>query len=487
MKRIVFGIPRYLALVTLVVAVAIALPFAGLSKHMVDGLTREETYIELVRELGIGEKVRGIADKASALVHGIIPGGENTISKDALDPVNSALSRAIDDAVGRVVAQIPAYVAGRRDHFEADVHLDDVRRHLIGAAKNNLPGGRFLEGQITRGVEAAVPARVSLEAALSTLEAVCLPLRVVVVGLYKKIQSLRHAAFAGLAVIVLIAFRLVTAARFAGVAVCLAGVGGSWSAEMSQLLLRTVLPDAVLSSRLFQALISRSIVGFNHDARQWILIGGTLLVLSFVVPFGVKRIARGTRSCAPAPLLASLVPRGERTSLATVVALVPSLVAFLVARSSNRARRAARAALGGRMFAATLLDYTLFPLLIAGLGAGVTGWLGIDFLGGLAAAPLWLLLVLFWAVRDRPRTRRGVNLTDRLAGVVRAREPDETARFASLRRSVPLLAALLTGLFVPVHYAFLAVCGIELVALVVRWPDRTLGDLVAGTRGRLTG
>ncbi|MCP4678301.1 MAG: hypothetical protein GY854_22875 [Deltaproteobacteria bacterium] len=484
MKRIIAGILRYTALVMLIVTVAFALPLAGMSGRLVDGLTDEETYIELVRGVGIAETMRKLVDDATRFIEGIVPGGEDGKSK-AEDPIGVALGRAIDNAVIRVAAQVPAYVAGRRDHLDANVDLAEVRAIVLRTALERIPGSGLFKNQIESGVKKAVPERISLESPLKTLETYLTPLRVVVTGLYEKIQLARNGAFACLLLIVIIAFQLARAARFAGIALVLAGALGSWSAGLSSKLIGFILPQQIVESGLFQAFISRSITGFQSDSQRWIVFGGTLMVVSFATPFCVKWIGARRRSCRIGPPLVMLSRKEKKASIASGFAFLPAVVFYAARASDTPYRLAARSALGGRVIAAAVLDYLLFPMLIAGFASGLSELIGSGVFGGMAAAPLWLLLLLFWIFRDRPRTRAGINFTDRLAGVVRARKPGCVARIASLRRALPLIAAMLLGLIVPVHFAFIAVCAVEIVFVIVLWPDRNLGDLLAGTRARL--
>jgi hypothetical protein len=95
------------------------------------------------------------------------------------------------------------------------------------------------------------------------------------------------------------------------------------------------------------------------------------------------------------------------------------------------------------------------------------------------------LLVIFFLFRDRPKTGGGFNFIDRLSGICRVKKPGRAVHVASLRRSSPLFLALVVSVFVPTYLAFPIVMAVELAALIFMWPDRTLGDLVAGTRARL--
>ena len=54
--------------------------------------------------------------------------------------------------------------------------------------------------------------------------------------------------------------------------------------------------------------------------------------------------------------------------------------------------------------------------------------LGLSVVGTLTVLPLWIILIVYWATRDWPRKRRGVNVTDALAGVARGRVPGQGAR-----------------------------------------------------------
>ena len=204
MRRIVLIGVNWVVLTALTLVVATALPAAAFARRMIDGLTDEGAYVELVKGFGLGETVRGFAVEATRLAIGLIPGdADEALTRTA--EVDRALGEAIDDAAARVAAQIPAYVAGRRDDLSAEVSLLRVREALVEAGRDGLPGGKLLEGVIRSGVEKAVPASVSLEAPLTTLEGFLAPVRVMVMETTSKIRLAHGAALTCLALIALIA------------------------------------------------------------------------------------------------------------------------------------------------------------------------------------------------------------------------------------------------------------------------------------------
>ena len=111
--------------------------------------------------------------------------------------------------------------------------------------------------------------------------------------------------------------------------------------------------------------------------------------------------------------------------------------------------------------------------------------IGLGFLGALAASPLWILLLVYWGVRDWPRRGRGFNVTDRMACVRRWRKPSHQARAASLRRAAPLFAAFVASFFVPLAAAFGGLLLVDLFGLAFGDDAQLIGDKLAGTRGRL--
>jgi hypothetical protein len=115
----------------------------------------------------------------------------------------------------------------------------------------------------------------------------------------------------------------------------------------------------------------------------------------------------------------------------------------------------------------------------------VTLLAGDGFLGTTGWVVVFALMIVFWSVRDRPARLGGINLVDRLAAVRRGRVPGKPAPMASLLRAIPLVGALAACLILPPAIPFGAVAAAEITALMFLWPDRTLGDLLAGTRARL--
>lgn len=474
---------RYLALVVLVAAFAVITPLWGLFDRLIVGLTSEEPYVRLVKDLGLGELAGGLLDfeeliPESVLVYLEPEGGKPREGPSQLDELKQELADSIDDAAARVAAQIPAYVAGRRDNLEGAVELGEFRRKAldIAVAKAPLGLGRVFEGTIRRGIEAAVPERIPLDPALSKLELVLEPLRIAVESLLSAIYWLRDLSAVLVGLIALVAFRLSRAVRWAGIAFALAGGAGSLLGGLLSWVLSLVVPDAVLESQLFQELLTDSVEGYRGTAMIWAGVGVGMVVLSIIVPLIGRAAGRRMTSCPLAGLMRFLVP-ARGANLATALALLPATLGFGLSRGW-RLRRGARAALGGRVVAAVLFDGVVaVALLVLLAGDGFLGTIGWFVVGG--------FLVLFWALRDRPAKLGGLNLVDRLAGVRRGRQPGKRARVGSLVRSLPLIGALAASFVLPPAITFGAVAAAEITVLFFGWPDRTLGDLLAGTRARL--
>lgn len=474
---------RYLALVVLVVAFAVVSPLWGLLDRLIVGLTSEEPYVRLVRNLGLGELAGGLLDlrellPESALAYLEPEGGATGEGPGPVDELKQELTRAVDDAAARVAAQIPAYVAGRRDSLEGSVELGGFRRKAldIALARAPLGLGRVFEGTIRRGVEAAVPERVPLDPALGKLELILAPLRAAVKSILSAVDWLRDLSAVLLGLIALVAFRLSRAVRWAGIACALGGAVGALLGGFLSWVLGLAVPDAVLDSQLFQELLSDSIEAYRGTAVVWAGVGAGLIALSIAVPLIARAVGRRWRTCPLSGMVRFLVPR-RGANLATALAIAPATIGFGLTEGW-RLRRGARAALGGRVVAAALLDAALaVALLVLLAGDGFLGTLGWFVAGG--------VLVLFWSLRDRPARLAGLNLVDRLAGVRRGVRPGKRARAASLVRSLPLIGALAASFVLPPAIPFGAVAAAEITVLFFGWPDRTLGDLLAGTRARL--
>jgi hypothetical protein len=481
MARVFRLIARYLVLVLLVAAFAVVSPLFGLVDRLIVGLTSEGPYVRLVRDLGLGELAGGLLDLTDLLPDKVVGylearEGEAREGPSHLDELKRELARAVDDAAVRVASQVPAYVAGRRDHLEGAVELGEFRRKALDAAVDVVPGGELFSGWIRKAIESAVPDRVDLDPALGKLELLLKPIRAAVEKLLSAIYWLRDLAFLLVGLIAVVAFRLSRGARWIGIALICAGGVGSLLGGLLSLVLGLVIPDSVLESQLFQDLLASSIEGFRGTALLWILVGAGLVLVSIVVPIAVRAIGRRWRSCPLAALVGFLVPRGGAT-LATALALLPAIVGYGTA-GGRRLRRGARAALGGLTVASILLDCALSIALVnvlAGSGfLGTTGWFVV-----------FGLMIIFWSLRDRPAKLGGINFVDRLAGVRRGRMPGKQAAMGSLLRAIPLVGALAASLILPAPIAFGAIAAAEITALLFLWPDRTLGDLLAGTRARL--
>jgi hypothetical protein len=407
MTRVIGLVFRYLALVLLVAAFALISPLWGLSQRMIVGLTSEEPYVRLVRDLGLGELAGGLLELTDLLPDKVLSYLESREGEgpNHIDELKLSLADAVDDAAVRVAAQVPAYVAGRRDELEGAVELGEFRRKALDAAVDVVPGGAMFGGWIRKAVESTVPERVSLDPVLGKLELVLEPIRAAVEGLLATIYWLRDLSVLLLMTIAVVAFRLSRAVRWTGIALVAAGAVGGLLGGLLSFLLALVVPDAVLENQLFQELLADSIEGFRGAALVWMGVGAGLLALSLVVPPVVRAIGRRWSSCPLAGLLRFTIPRGGAT-LATVLALLPAVLGYTLARGL-RLRRGARAALGGRVVAAILFDAALpvgLVTLLAGDGfLGTTGWVVV-----------FALMIPFWSVRDRPARLGGINLVDRL-------------------------------------------------------------------------
>jgi len=480
----VFGlIVRYLALVVLVAAFAIVSPLWGLFDRLIVGLTSEEPYVRLVKDLGLGEMAGGLLDLGelipdSVLVYLEPEGGKASEGPSQLDELKQELASAVDDAAARVAAQIPAYVAGRRDSLEGAVELGEFRRKALDIAVKKAPLGlgRMFEGTIRQGIEAAVPERVPLDPALGKLELLLKPIRMAVESLLSAIYWLRDLSAVLLGLIALVAYRLSRAVRWAGIAFGLAGGVGACLGGLLAWVLGLVVPDVVLENQLFQELLTDSVEGYRSTAVVWACVGAGLILVSIVVPLVARAVGRRWGSCPLSGLMRFLVPR-RGANLATALALLPATVGYGLSRGW-RLRRGARAALGGRVVAAAVFDCLLaVALLVLLAGDGFLGTVGWFVVGG--------VLMLFWALRDRPARMGGFNFVDRLAGVRRGRRPGKRAKAGSLVRAVPLIGALAASFVLPPAITFGAIAAAEITVLFFGWPDRTLGDLLAGTRARL--
>jgi len=480
----VFGlIFRYLALVALVAAFAVVSPLWGLFDRLIVGLTSEEPYVRLVNDLGLGEMAGGLLDLTelipdSVLVYLEPKEGDVAEGPNQLDELKQELARAVDEAAARVAAQIPAYIAGRRDNLEGSVELGKFRRVALDIALKKAPLGlgRVFEGTIRRGIEAAVPERVPLDPALGKLELLLKPLRIAVESLLSAIYWLRDLSMVLLGLIALVAFRLSRAVRWSGAAFALAGAVGALLGGLLSWVLGLVVPDAVLESQLFQELLTDAVEGYRDTAVVWASVGAGLIAVSIIFPLTSRAIGRRWKSCPLSGLVRFLVPCGG-ANLATALAVLPATIGYGLSRGW-RLRRGARAALGGRVVAAVVFDCLLaVALLVLLAGDGFFGTIGWFVVGG--------VLMLFWALRDRPARMGGLNLIDRLAGVRRGRRPGKRAKVGSLVRSLPLVGALAASFVLPPVIPFGAVAAAEITMLFFGWPDHTLGDRIAGTRARL--
>ena len=106
---------RHAALVILALAFGVVAPLWAMADNLVGTLTDQRTYERIIREAGIGSLLAdGLYEVENLLpdsAMGYLQGNE--AAQGTIDELNVALGQAVDGAVTGVVAQIPAYVAGR--------------------------------------------------------------------------------------------------------------------------------------------------------------------------------------------------------------------------------------------------------------------------------------------------------------------------------------------------------------------------------------
>jgi hypothetical protein len=480
MQRILINIPRYLIIVAATLVFTLTLPFASLAIRLVDGLTDEDVYLEIVHQVDIAAHTTSLLQSATNLIPGL---KENAQARLLLDKVNQTMTSSIDDTIAQIVSQIPAYLAGRRDHLTARLILVETRKKATTLLRETVPGGHIFATQIRQGVEATIPEHISLVEPLKALEVTLLPIRAAISGLLVHIRIAKKTAVGGLILIVVCCFFLCSASRWVGIALCGAAILGMMSGALIDGLVSLVLPDIVLTNDIFKNLLSDSIDGFRTTALKWGVLGLSLVVLSFAAPFARTYAAR--TPCNHAPLFTLVTRSGSSLSLATIITIIPTLGVYLASTIEASGQKAAHAALKGRVVTSAVIDYLLLPLLIAGVGDLIGNIFQFELAGVFAVSPLWLCCIIFWALRDRPRTGGGFNFIDRLAGVYRVRQPGQAAVCASLRRSLPLIGALLASTVAPIPYVFGIVCGIEVGTILIGRQSRSLGDLLGGTRARI--
>jgi hypothetical protein len=483
--RVVRAVFRSLALVVLVAAFSVAAPLWGLTGNLVSGLTNEATCARMVKDWGLGQIVAGglvkLEDLLPPHIMGYLQGDDN--AGGAMDELNRALGRSIDATAVEVASQVPAYIAGRREHLQASINLSDFRQTAVNIAVTRVPGGRLMESVIRRGIESTVPLEFSLDTPLGKLEMLLIPVRTSVGHLVSLTDSVGVFSVFILMWICLIGFRLTRIFRWIGAAFLGAGTVGALAGGLLSWFMGLVLPDVVLANRLFQEFMAGSILSFRSTAWAWMITGGSSVVVSFVLSPIARAVGRSWRSCTAGPLFSALASGDGRWTLATLVGLVPASLGYAMGHRRGNPRRAVRASLGGRVIAARVIDCLLPVLVIGSLSGGGSA----GFVSRIVAIPLWALFILFWFLRDRPRTLRGFNFVDRICGVVRGRQPGRKAAAASIVRSLPLVGGAAMALIMPVTVAFALVAGLEILSVTFLWPDRTFADLMAGTRARWIG
>ena len=479
--RVVKAVFRYLTLTLLVVAFAVVAPLWGLADNLVKGLTDQRTYEKIIREAGIGSLVAEGMYKvetllpASAMTY--LQGSE--AARSALDELNGMLAQSVDEAVVGIVGQVPAYVAGEKDSIEGAVDLRSFKQAAVQMVATRVPGGILLQGMVRRGVESSVPDTMPLDKPLIALEALLTPVRLAVGRLMWLVDTAGVGALNILVWIAVIAFALSRSVRWCGIALAAAGVVGLLLDGILQWILGLVLPDAVLDNQFFRSLLYDAVTRFGTTAEALTYIGASAFVLSIVFPPVLRVIGRRTGPGLLRTMITAMRPRGGHATILTAIALVPALISSAVGGKSF-ARRAVESSLGGYHMASRAFDFALPALILWSVGVGR----GAGILGSIAAVVISGFLVLFWFLRDRPSTLGGFNFVDRIADIRRGRQPGRRAPAASLVRSLPLVGALSTCVALSPWIAFGAAATVEVISIAILWPDRSLFDLLAGTRAR---
>lgn len=479
--RVIKEILRHAALAILVLAFGVVAPLWALADNMVGTLTDQRTYERIIRDAGIGGLLAdGLYEVESLLpdsVMGYLQGSE--AAQGTLEELNGALGQAVDAALTGVVAQIPAYVAGEKDSIDGAVDLRQFKQQAAVIVAKRVPGGALVQGLVRRGLETSVPDSMSLDRPLMALEALLTPIRLAVDRLLWLVDAAGAAALNILIWIALIAFALSRSVRWCGIALGLAGAAGLLLDGILRWLLGLALPDAVLENHIFEGLLMDAVTGTGSTAAILAWTGGAAFFLSVALPPILRRLGRGSRGGPLGRFIRVARPRGGHATILTPFAVVPALIHCAVGRRPFP-RRLVDATLGGYHLAARAFDFALPALIMwsagVGRGAGVGGTIAAVIASG--------FLVLFWFLRDRPRTLGGFNFIDKSADLRRGRQPGRRAPAASLIRSLPLVASMSACLVVSPWIAFGAGAAIEAISILALWPDRSLFDLVAGTRAR---